>query len=262
MLVSKKDSKKFLFIAFVYIAFGVIFSLFSLYESNEVYIEIIAAINLFLTAFGMYNLFRFFTCRQKDSYTIDIKNKTLYFNDKSFDLQESFLFFELKKCAKELIEVWLYQEKDAKIVTIFSKLLFSKEEFEKFLKLIKPYRKFDAFPWKSYKTKGAFYLCKDGFILNGREFFYEEVESIEWKNRYERLVSGTLIFVIVTIKLKNSQKIEEVFVKTDDFIYVKLTYIDIKIKSKEDILRVEGNPQMNLKFYELKEEIKRGGCGA
>ncbi len=43
------------------------------------------------------------------------------------------------------------------------------------LKLIKPYKKLPVYLGE---TKGLF-LCKNGFLLNGREFFYDEISLIE-----------------------------------------------------------------------------------
>jgi len=261
MQITKKGYKKLLcFYAFSFFIAGAFVLFYALYKSSEAYRGVVIILSMAFFVFGFFNLFRFIYCTQKKSYKLDIKEGRLILDNKSFELQDSFLFFKLKKCTKELVKLSCYQERDAEIMTIFTDILFSKEELEAFLELIKPYRKFDAFPWRDYSTLNKLYLCKKGFIFDGREFFYDEIESTEWENRHERFVSGTIIFVDVTIKLKNSQIIKNSFLKDDGFIYVKLTYLNLKIKKEGEMKRIEGNPVLSLKFYQMLDEIEESGC--
>jgi len=165
MQITKKGYQKLLLVyIFVFFILGVAVLLYALYQSSEAYKGIATIFSMAFVVEGSFNLFRFFNCTQKKSYKFGIKESQFLFYKKNFALKDSSLFFKLKKCTKEFIKVSLYKERDAKIMTIFTDILFSKEELEVFLELIKPFRKFDVFPWKDYSTLNKLYLCKNGFI--------------------------------------------------------------------------------------------------
>ena len=118
-----------------------------------------------------------------------------------------------------------YMKKDTKI-KLFLKTIVDEKEYINLLKLIKPYKKL---PIYLSETNGIF-LCKNGFSLNGREFFYDEISLIEWetKNYYCRFTyCAKKIYVYIT--LKNNLLIEADFYK-NDLVYAKLIYINMAIK--------------------------------
>ena len=100
------------------------------------------------------NIVNMSNCKQTAEYKIDIKDDVLYFDTQKFPLAKSYLFFNLADCGKK-ISVSLYQEKDTKVATIFQSVIFNQTEFIEFFKLIRPYRKFRAFPWSKFNTNNT-----------------------------------------------------------------------------------------------------------
>ncbi len=188
----------------------------------------------------------------------DIKNNILYFNKNKFDLQNSYLFFHLYECGDN-ITVALYQEKRDKIVTIFSKIIFNRNELLEFLKLIKPYRKFNAFPWDKFNTNSTLYVCRDGFIIDGREIFYSEVKKVDWETTFLHYYTHKIRTIELYIYLKNDTIVKEIFYDAKWLIYAKILYIHMRVNN-EKIDTATGHKKVAKAFNEILQELDKNGC--
>ena len=235
MIVAKKSVLELVYKSGLYIAVGGggFYLLYSQVEKvDNIFVFLSLAFFLFLVLIGVFYALGIPNCKQKQEDTISIKNDIFYHNNiETANLKNTYLFFELYECGKN-IAVTLYQEKDAKRVRIFQRIIFSDTEFRNFLKLIQPYRKFDSFPWKKYHTKGTFFVCYEGFILDGREFFYDEVATLSWESEtyYKRLAKFERINI--ELELKNKELIVHTFFDAKTMIYVKLAYIVTRTTNK------------------------------
>ena len=192
------------------------------------------------------------------SYFFEIKDGYIYFNKRKISLEESYLFFKIYKRYEHYI-VSLYQEKKESISAIFLNIAFNKEELEKFLKTVKPYRKFAAQPWSDYNTLRTLFLCKDGIVFDGREIFYHEIKKIDWESatRY----SYVLISKILTlyIFLKNGEEIKKVYYNPKGALYAKILYLLRYLDNKKlDVFianRVVAKP-----YFKILYELDKNGC--
>ncbi len=85
--------------------------------------------------------------------------------------------------SKEQLEdsclVSLWAKKGDKQEEIFKKVPFSHEEFEQFIKLIQPYLAHEELPQKITEEEDRIILFDNGFAVDGKEFLYDELQSIE-----------------------------------------------------------------------------------
>ncbi len=259
MQIAKKSSEKFLYKAILHFIVGFVgfIAIYIIFEIN-ILSFLSLAFFLFIILKGGWHVFEFKSCKQEQSHELEIQNNTICFDRKHIVLDNSYLFFRLEECGKNVV-VSLYQEKNAKILTIFSKIIFSPSEFKKFLELIKPYRKFDAFPWKKFNTHHTIYVCKKGIIIDGRELFYEEIEMIEWETEISYRMNARIESVTVVIGLKNNEKIIETFRNAQDKIYAKLLYVSLRLKGRMKDA-VSGNNQTVASFNEILKELEKKEC--
>jgi hypothetical protein len=253
LIIKSKNTKIFLLKAIFYF-FVVFIFLFFIFSKGEIdnlieFAGCLAVVFIFLK--GFENFFDFKECKGKN-VSLKIENNVLYINDKKVPLKDKFLFLESERC-DNFFKVFLYEEKDTK-TNLLLKVVLDEKEYIYFLKLIKPYKKL---PLYISETKGIF-LCKDGFSLNGREFFYNEVFSIEWKTRNHRCRFTYCVKEInVYIRLKNNVLIEADFDKKD-LIYIKLIYIKASLEKTSKV--IFKNKKLAKMFNNLVEKIKKEGC--
>jgi len=252
LIIKPKNTTKFLIKAIFYFIIAVMF-LFLIFFNGKIddLVELGGClVVVFILLKGLESFFDFKECKG-ENVSLKIENDILYVNDKKVPLKNKYLFLESKKCDK-FFKVFLYEEKDTK-TNLLLKTIINEEEYINLLKLIKPYKKL---PIYLSETKGIF-LCKNGFSLNGREFFYNEISSIEWEtqNSYCRFTyCAKKIYVYIT--LKNNVLIKADFYK-NDLVYAKLIYINMAIKKKNKII---GNKKIVKIFNNLIEKIKKEDC--
>ena len=146
-----------------------------------------------------------------------------------------------------------------KIITIFSKIIFNQDELLAFLKLIKPYRKFNAFPWDRFNTNGTLFVCKDGFIINGREIFYSEVKKIDWETKFHHNMTAKTRIVTLYIDLKNSEHIIDIFYSAKWLLYAKILYINMRVNN-EKIGIATGHKKVAKAFNKILKELEKDRC--
>ncbi len=248
--ITPKNTKKFLYIAIFYISFAIIFFFISWKISNIFsYLFFIVAVLVLLK--GYLYFFDFKECKGKE-YELKIKNDALYIDDKSINLKGKYLFLESQKC-DELFKVFLYEEKETKTNLLLKSVLDEKEYIE-LLKLIKPYKKL---PLYLEKTDGLF-ICKNGFAINGREFFYNEISSIEWEVKTYRCRFGVCSrYILVYIKLKDGNVVTT-DIEEKDLNYAKLLYIKAILDNNK--LKISGNKNFVKIFSKLIDKIRKDGC--
>lgn len=259
MTISKKSTEKFFYKTLLHIGIGIIgfVLVYNLYSINMIsFLVIVFFISLIIK--GLFHSLEINYCKQENICTIEIKNNILHFTQKEFFLEDSYLFFRLEACSTNAA-VSLHQEKDAKIITIFQKVIFNPLEFQEFLKLIQPYRKFDVFPWKKNMTYGTLYVCKHGFIVGGREFFYHEVEKFEWGTEiyYKRLARFER--ATMYIDLKNGEKIIETYQDSAGLTNARIFYIWLYVHKKE-IAKATGYKKITRPFNQILEALEKEGC--
>jgi len=259
MKINKKNTEIFLYKMLLYMSTGTIGSVlvYNLYTINMISFLVIIFF-IFLIIKGLFHSLEIKYCKQKKIYNIKIEDNIFYLDTKAFPLQDSYLFFKLQACDKNAV-VSLHQEKDAKIITIFQKIIFNPLEFEKFLMLIKLYRKFDVFPWKKNITYGSLYICKDGFIVCGREFFYHEVEKFEWGTEIYYQRTAKFERAIIYIYLKNDEKVIETYRNIDGLTNARIFYIWMHIRN-EEIANATGYKKIICPFNKILEELEKTGC--
>ena len=259
MIISHKSTENFFYKALLYTIVGIVgFIIVSILFDINILSFFTLVFFSFLILKGLFHALEIKSCKQNKEHELKVKNDTLYFDKKQFLLTESYLFFRLEECGKNAV-VSLYQEKDAKVITIFSQIIFTPTEFEEFLQLIKPYRKFDTFPWKRYNTHKTLYVCKKGVIINGRELFYGEIETIDWATKVIYNMNARIENVTIDIELKNGEKIIETFRNAKDILYAKLLYISLGLEGK-DIAPASGYKRLASPFNKILEELKRNEC--
>ncbi len=202
-----KDTGKFLIKAVFYsiVPLSVIIFVFISGWINNMLGFAAVLISIVVLLKGYLYFFDVKECKGGD-YTLKIENDILYINEKPFNLKDKCLFVQSQKC-DEYFKVFLYDDK----MNLIFKAVFDENEYIGFLKIIKPYKKLPLF---LERTDGIF-LCKEGFAINGREFFYDEVKSIEWEiKKYRCKFFSCSEKVVVSIILKNGQLADDEVKKT------------------------------------------------
>ena len=251
MLISPKNSKEFIYKIILY---SVGCAVLYIYGINLITVIVMA----FFIIQIIWNIVDMRSCKQKAEYKLYIKDDILYFNTQKFPLANSYLFFNLVDCGKK-ISVSLYQEIDTKVVTVFESIVFNRTEFIEFFKLIRPYRKFRAFPWDKFNTNNSLYVCKDGFIICGREFFYSEVKKFDWKTTFHYEMTARIRIVTLYIYLQNGKRVKEAFHFAKWLIYAKILYIDMRVNN-EKIGTATGHKKVAKAFNEILKELDKNGC--
>ena len=261
MIVSRKSTIPYLVKASLYIGIGTV-GFMTLYYSVEKVDNLFVLIGLVLAIaviiIGIYHGLGIEACKQTHQQTITIEHDYLLLDNKKIALDGSYLYFELYACHKD-IAVSLYQEKGGGVRMLFQNIIFSPKEFETFLECIRPYRKLDLFPWKRYHTQKSFYVCKEGFILNGREIFYQEVASIAWMTEAYYRYTARFERVIVEMRLKSGELLTEIYLHANSMLYVKLAYIATQTDDKTIDEITQGQTMRQL-FEKTVHTIEEKGC--
>jgi len=261
MTISKKSAEELLYKSIFYTLIGVfalIYIVSGKQKIDNIFIFSAFAFASFLIFKGLWHFIEIKECKQESKSLFDIKNDILYFNKNKFDLQNSYLFFHLNECGDN-ITVALYQEKRDKIVTIFSKIIFNRNELLEFLKLIRSYRKFNAFPWDKFNTNSTLYVCRDGFIIDGREIFYSEVKKVDWETTFHYEMTARIRIVTFYIYLKNGKRVKGRFDFAEWSIYAKILYIHMRVNN-EKIDTATGHKKVAKAFNEILQELDKNGC--
>ena len=251
--IDKKDTKKIFYKIILYIA--VIATIYALYGLNLITIAVIG----FLTVRILFLALDLKSCKQATTHKISVVDDNFRIDDKTFSLQDAYLFFRLKDCG-ENSAVSLFMEKSQDVETIFQDMIFNPSEFKTFLSLIVPYSKFNTFLWKS-NTNGTLFVCKSGFMVEGRALFYDEVESIEWKTKVHYNMTAKMEVVWLYVALKNGEGIKAYFADAKEVLYAKLMYISMRVNG-ETIDKATGYKKFTRPFNKILEELERKECAS
>ncbi len=254
MIVHKKHTKKIIYTIIFYST--VIALLYALYGLNLITVAVIG----FLTVRILFLALDVKGCKQVTTHKITVKNDNFHIDDRSFSLQDAYLFFRLKDCG-ENSAVSLYREEGRNVETIFQDMIFSPSEFEDFLKLTAPYRKIKEFPWKIHTTHDTLFVCKEGFFVDGRAFFYDEVESITWKTTVHYEMTAKRESVLLTIDLKSGEGVIENFWDAKERLYAKLLYVSMRVNGKK-IEKITGNKTFAKAFDTILKELQTKECAS
>ncbi len=248
--ITSKNTKKFLYNTVFYISFAIILFFIS-WRLNNIFSYLFFIVAVLLLLRGYLYFFDAKECKGEEC-ELKIKNDVLYIDDKSINLKGKYLFLKSQKCG-ELFKVFLYEEKETK-TTFLLKTVLDEKEYIKLLKLIKPYKKL---PLYLEKTDGLF-ICKNGFAINGREFFYNEISSIEWEVKTYRCRFGVCSrYILVYIRLKDGNVVTT-DIEEEDLNYAKLLYI--KAVLNNDKLEISGNKNFVKIFNKLIDKITNDEC--
>ncbi len=248
--ITPKNTKKFLYTAIFYISFAIILFFIS-WKINNIFSYLFFIMAVLFLLRGYLYFFDAKECKGEEC-ELKIKNDVLYIDDKSINLKGKSLFLESQKY-DELFKVFLYEEKEIK-TNLLLKAVLDEKEYIELLKLIKHYKKL---PLYVEKTDGIF-LCKNGFAINGREFFYNEISSIEWEVKTYRCRFGICSrYILVYIRLKDGNVVTT-DIKEKDLNYAKLLYI--KAILNNDKLEISGNKNFVKIFNKLIDKIRKDGC--
>jgi len=247
--ITSKNTKKFLYKAIFYLFFAVVLFFIS-WKIGNIFSYVLFVVAVLVLLKGYLYFFDANECKSKECES-KIKNDVLYIDDKSINLKDKYLFLESQKC-DEYFKVFLYEnEKKPKLIF---KIIVNEKEYIGLLKLIKPYKKLPLF---LEKTDGIF-LCKQGFAIDGREFFYDEIASIEWDvKRYRCKFVVCKRYILVYIRLKDDNVITT-DIEEKDLNYAKLLYI--KAVLNNDKLEISGNKNFVKIFNKLIDKITNDEC--
>lgn len=254
MIVHKKHTKKILYKIILYSTIMTL--LYALYGLNLITIAVIG----FLTVRILFLALDVKGCKQETVHEINVKNGNFHIDDKTFPLQGAYLFFRLRECG-ENSAVSLYLEEGRNVETIFQDIIFSPSEFEAFLKLIAPYRKINVFPWNKHTTHDTLFVCKEGFFIDGRAFFYDEVENITWKTTVHHEMTAKRESVLVSVDLKNGEGVIENFWSAKETLYAKLLYVSMRVNG-EKIEKVTGNKKFVKAFDAILKTLQTKECAS
>jgi hypothetical protein len=216
MKITSKNTKKILYKAVFYtLSATALFCICWKISSIFSYVLFIAAVLMLLK--GYLCFFDIRECKEKE-HIVKIENDTLYVDNETLTLKNKNLFLDVRKCG-ELFKIFLY-ENERKPKLIFKAVLDEKEYIE-ILKLIKQYKKL---PLYLEKTDGIF-ICKIGFAVDGKEFCFDELSSVEWEVKTYRCRFGVCSrYILVRFILKDGNLITTE-VEEKDLNYAKLLYI-------------------------------------
>ena len=251
--IDKKDTKKIFYKITLYIA--VIVMVYALYGLNLITIAVIG----FLTVRILFLALDLKSCKQATTHKISVVDDNFRIDDKTFPLQDAYLFFRLKDCG-ENSAVSLFMEKSQDVETIFQDMIFNPSEFKTFLSLIVPYSKFNTFLWET-DTSGTLFVCKRGFMVEGRSLFYNEVKRINWKTEVFHHMTAKTEIVRLYVGLKNGTVVKAYIIHTNEALYAKLIYVSMRVNS-EKIEKVTGNKKFAKAFDTILKEIQTKECAS
>ena len=221
--ITTKNTKIFLYKAIFYISLAIVIFIFS--SQNINLFSAIAMIGgLYFLLKGYLYFFDVRECKGKE-FVIKIEDDILYIDNKSISLKGKYLFLNTQKC-DNYFKVFLYDDKN-----ILLKAILDKKEYIEFFRLIKAYKKL---PLYLEETIGIF-VCKDGFSIDEREFFYNEIVSIEWeiKNDICKFIYCSKA-IYLYVRLKNNTLITAQYPK-DKLVLEKLLFIKSILEGKDNI---------------------------
>ena len=205
MIILKKDKKIYLYIALTTIIGGVVL-LFYLIEYRGASGDFLTVIGKLLSIIsiisGITYMVKYNKYTQRENVHFHINDNLLVYNDKKYTLDNAYLTISYDTSDK-LFCTNLWIEKDNKAIEIFKNVVFNIEEMDKFLYIIKPYRKTNINLIK--KEIGQIQLFNGGFTLKKREIFYNEIEKFDT----QLIKTDGVDFLDIKIILKNGEKIEK-----------------------------------------------------
>jgi hypothetical protein len=230
MIVSKKNPLYLLISGIIFSIFGFLL-IISVGNENEFLPVFGKLIGLGLIILGINQIIQYATLYQSSSFKIDIKNNYLIFEDKKYSLKNAYITTEFKN--KDLSRVTLRIEKENNAKIIFNNVVFNTKELKKLLELIKPYLKHKDIT--DIEKNETFKLFKNGFSINNRYFYYDEIEEI----KTTLINTSGSYFLDIEIFLKNGEIIDKRLTGGSDeyakAIFAKLKHSgDILVDCKED----------------------------
>jgi len=226
--ITTQNTKNFLYKAIFYISLAIVIFIFSSQNLN-LFSAIAMVGGLYFLLKGYLYFFDVRECKGGE-FVINIKNDILYIDNNSISLKDKYLSLNTQKC-DNYFKVFLYDDKNRLIL----KAILDKKEYIEFFRLIKPYKKL---PLYLEETDGIF-VCKEGFAIDGREFFYDEIASIEWDIETDKCkftyCSKT---IYLDVRLKNNTLITAKYQK-NNFVLEKLLFIKRILEGKKDNIKYD-----------------------
>lgn len=224
VIVSKKNTFIYLIKGLFCFLFGV-WLISSLGYENEFLPVFGKLIGLGIVICGIFFMVQFVQLSQPYDYEIAIKDNYLIFNDEKFLLQQSYLTIEFLR-KEPIMRVTLRVENKNGTQIVFKNLVFYDTEFKALLELIKPYLKNETLIEKIEEKNETLRLFKNGFALNNREFYYNEVKDIQ-----TTIIDGGTYYLDYKIVLKNGEIIEKRLINGSSE-YAKAIYTKLKLQNK------------------------------
>lgn len=206
MKIVKKEKRNYLFSGLMLVVSGALIMIYLIETRGDagdfstVFGKLASLVSVII---GIVYLVRYSKFYQERDEEFDIKDNTLYFQDKSYPLQDSFLSLQFRQTPNaDMFRVTLFLQYNQKTQKVFEHIVFDAHEMATFLKLIKPYRKsktclVDEEHWRIE-------LFQEGFMYEKREIFYDEVE------KFDTIFIDTKAawYMDIDIVLKSGEKID------------------------------------------------------
>jgi len=226
--VSKKNPLSSLIVGIIFFIFG-FWLIASLGTENEFLPVFGKLIGVGFVIFGVNLVIQYFKFYQPLSFLIDIKDDYFIFEGKKYSLKNSKITVEFPRI-DPITRVTLRIENENRVELIFKNIVFYDKELKELLELIKPYLKHKEIVEKIEEKNETFRLLKDGFAINNREFYYDEVKEIETT----LINSNGTYYLDFKVILKNGEIIDKRLIGGSDE-YAKAIFAKLK-HSKEDII--------------------------
>ena len=177
-----------------------------------------------IVIFGIFLIVQFVQLSQPYDYEIAIKDNYLIFNDEKFLLQQSYLTIEFLR-KEPIMRVTLRVESENNTQIVFKNLVFYDTELKMLLEMIKPYLKNETLVEKIEEKNETLRLFENGFALNNREFYYNEVKDIQ-----TTLIDTGTYYLDYKIVLRNGEVIEKRLINGSNE-YAKAIYTKLKLQN-------------------------------
>ena len=219
--VSKKNPLILLISGIVLFIFG-FWLIASLGNENEFLPVFGKLIGVGFIIFGINLVIQYFKFYQPSSFQIDIKDDYLIFEGKKYSLKKSKITVEFPH-RDPIIRVTLRIESENRVEIIFKDIVFYDKELKELLELVKPYLKNEEIVKKIEEKNETLRLFKNGFALNNREFYYDEVKDI----KTTLIDSSGTYYLDFKVVLKNGEIIDKRLVGGSDE-YAKAIFAKLK----------------------------------
>lgn len=223
VIVSKKNISLYLIIGILCFIFGV-WLISSLGYENEFLPVFGKLVGVGIVIFGIFLIVQFVQLSQPYDYEIAIKDNYLIFNDEKFLLQQSYLTIEFLR-KEPIMRVTLRVESENNTQIVFKNLVFYDTELKMLLEMIKPYLKNETLVEKIEEKNETLRLFENGFALNNREFYYNEVKDIQ-----TTLIDTGTYYLDYKIVLRNGEVIEKRLINGSNE-YAKAIYTKLKLQN-------------------------------